>query len=148
MSDDLTCKQCGAKVDSDHVMADRECPSCGHNEFLMPRQEHAVCDFCSHPNVKHAYPASDFRHEIELVAGAPTWGSLGWWAACPACYRMIERGDRTGLAMRSAKRQMKMHPELRGAVSLREVTAEVRRLHDHFWSNRQGPAIEHLEVQL
>lgn len=139
------CQECDTTVDPETVVVTQRCPNCGSNEFSITVPEGVIlCDFCSAQPVTHTYPCRDFRL-VSDVPGAPNMGSRDWWACCAPCHRMIERSDREGLAMRSAKRLMKKD-EASKRMGLRFVLAQVRRIHDNFWSNREGPAIEHLEV--
>jgi hypothetical protein len=111
-----------------------------------------VCDFCSHPDVRWAFPARDFVHERELRATGLTEsgnvvhqdvdlraGSSGGWAACQACYSMIRRGDRDGLVRRSAK-LMQRKPE-GSLIPLNNLIALIRPLQDQFWTNREGDPV-------
>lgn len=108
-----------------------------------------VCDFCSSPDVQWSYPARSFRHERHLTAYAVdltdasiesqnidlTAGSIGNWAACPACHALIERQDRKRLVLRSAKRMLRKHPM---QMTLRTAMDLIRPLQDQFWDNRTG----------
>lgn len=94
------------------------------------------CDFCSVPSVAWAYPCRDFLVGDVGVPGVPDQGSNGAWAACPACHALIERGDRSRLAMRSAKRLAKKH-----GLSLKLVLRAVRQSQDAFWAHREGAAV-------
>ena len=139
------CKACDTEVDASTLVTTKRCPACGSNEFTINVPPGvALCDFCSATPVTHAYPARDFRQGPD-VPGAPGLASRGWWASCAICHRFIERGDRTGLALRSAKRLMKKDGPSR-RMGLKFVISQVRRIHDNFWANREGPALEHLEV--
>jgi hypothetical protein len=62
-----------------------------------------------------------------------TFNSHEGWAACAACAALVRKGDREALARRSVKRYRKLYPH---AIPL--TLREVRRLHDTFWSNREG----------
>ena len=101
----------------------------------------AICDFCSSPDVRWAFPARDFSTVIAGVSAkevrTASLNSAGGWAACPACHALILRGDRDRLARRSAKRLIRQHPEM----SMRMVLAACRRIHDDFWSQREGAPI-------
>ena len=58
----------------------------------------AICDFCSYPSVVWCYPARSFVAYIVANIGGE---SVGDWAACEQCHRLIEAGDRAGLMERS-----------------------------------------------
>lgn len=136
----IRCKQCDHPQEAGRFVP--ECPECGHDQFIIEQRpgDTPRCDFCSSMVVKHAYPARDFSLAMPPSTG---WGSMGWWAACPACHRMIERGDRVGLSMRSAHRQARKL----GGVSVKALYPQIRRLHDTFWANRQGPPLEQVEAK-
>lgn len=55
---------------------------------------------------------------------------------------MIERGERQELAERSADVYIGKGVPL-GGVSRVQLTNEIRKLHDQFWSNREGPVVDH-----
>lgn len=96
-----------------------------------------ICDFCSSPDVRWRYPARDFV--ISALEGA---GSEGGWAACPACHALIERGLRDKLTERSARRFARKH-----GIPVKAVKPQLRKLHDQFWANREGPPIPHQETR-
>ena len=43
------------------------------------------------------------------------WQSVGDWAACPICHRLIEAGDCSGLVERSLHTLLQNNPDMRGA---------------------------------
>lgn len=92
-----------------------------------------ICDFCSEPNPRWQYPASDF---IMHVPGPDDYGSEGAWAACDACHDLIEAGDGDGLAKRSADKFARNTPGMPRSFLL----SRIRELHEGFWSRRKGPA--------
>jgi hypothetical protein len=100
-----------------------------------------VCDFCSSPDVRWAYPAQTFTVEV-LAAGHPyappeaceVWlGSDAGWAACDGCHALIEKSDRGALMERSMT-QLGFPPGPMFQGTLREI-------HDLFFENRTGPAL-------
>ena len=110
------------------------------------------CDFCSAPDVRWAFPCRDHTYHpeeanvlylrndsLQLKRFNLSGGSFGPWAACPACKALIMRGDRNRLARRSAKRMIRNNPQL--PMILGNLTAHIRRRHDQFWENREGPPI-------
>lgn len=100
-----------------------------------------ICDFCSSPDVKWAFPARDFIRTAPLTEKAlMTAGMRGGWAACPACHALILRGARDRLAHRSAKRYKRLHPDA-ASVPLGRIEKHIRGLHDDFWANRQGEPV-------
>lgn len=102
---------------------------------MSPQNNSHICDFCSGGDVRWAFPARDFRgasHTLPIELN-----SSGGWAACPACYTLIQAADRDGLCRRSAKLMVRMHPSLPHRIAMREI----RDIHDQFWSNRLGPPV-------
>ena len=95
-----------------------------------------ICDFCSAPDPLWRYPARTFlAYCLANVAGE----SVGDWAACDVCHKLIEAGDRKGLAQHSLDELMLKHPETRPAAAvLYENLAE---LHDQFFEHRGGMAV-------
>lgn len=132
------CKRCGEEVEIDLIARTHACPKCDHNEFSLKAEGPAICDFCSSPEVVLAYPCRNFSSEIH-VPNAPGWSSDGWWAACANCAKLIEAGDRDGLARRAADTAPKPP-----GMDLKILIRLIRELHDNFWAHRQGPPIEHL----
>lgn len=111
-----------------------------------PGQE--VCDFCSSQPVKWSFPVrgDHIIGEVQAVrslveSGAKVGiGSSGAWAACQACYVIIRRADRDGLAKRSAKKFMRKHDLPRSALP--RIVKTCREAHDSFWKERQGDPVE------
>ena len=93
------------------------------------------CDFCSARPVKWDYPCRDFSQE----GVAPTGQRYVFnrrsesWAACDACHRLIQAGDREQLARRSVTRLHRLFPD---RLQLR--LPGVRAVHDTFWANREA----------
>lgn len=101
-----------------------------------------ICDFCSTPNPVVGFPARDHSTQADIImlkgddAIQPELNSKGGWAACPECRDLILKGDRDGLAERSAA----MSPHFKALPSFLRPTikAEIRKLQDNFWANRNG----------
>ena len=93
------------------------------------------CDFCSAPNPTWRYPARSF---IGYIACGIAGESVGDWAACGECHRLIESGDRTLLTARSVATFLIIQPEL--AEIEDELAVELGTLHSRFFENRLGPA--------
>jgi hypothetical protein len=94
-----------------------------------------VCDFCSSAGPAWRYPARTFiAYRVSTLAGE----SVGDWAACETCRRLIEADDRRGLAERSVEQLISDHPELRELRA--DLCAELMRLHGKFFENRCGDA--------
>lgn len=95
-----------------------------------------ICDFCSAPAPAWRYPARTFlAYCVANVAGE----SVGDWAACDECHRLIEAEDRNGLAQRSLEELILKHPEAwLAAAALYEDLAD---LHNQFFAHRSGMAV-------
>src|SRR2546426_5338280 len=95
-----------------------------------------ICDFCSNAKVVWRYPARTFvAYIVENVAGE----SVGDWAACEECHRLIEAGDGAGLAERSLEALIQKQPEI---AAVRGALAEqMAALHVMFFENRTGEAL-------
>lgn len=92
-----------------------------------------ICDFCSAPNPAWRYPARNFvGYEACGIVGE----SVGEWAACESCHRLIVAGDRHGLTERSVVSFIAFHAELDSIRS--ELATELATLHDRFFMNRTG----------
>ena len=95
-----------------------------------------ICDFCSEPHVVWRYPAQTF---VAYVVAGVVGQSVGDWAACTICYRLIEAGDRTGLLERSLRTLLEKNPELQpGEAVLRRQLAH---FHELFYANQTGEAM-------
>ena len=94
-----------------------------------------LCDFCSAPDAGWRHPARSF---IGYVACGVAGESVGDWAACQECHRLIVSGDRARLTERSLSTFMTLHPELEDVKN--ELATEMGILHAHFFENRTGPA--------
>lgn len=93
------------------------------------------CDFCSTPDPTWRHPARSFQAwSVENVAGA----SIGDWAACDECHRLIERGDREGLTLRSFAELMAAEPEVARCAGA--VVNKLAEIHRGFFAHRAGPA--------
>jgi hypothetical protein len=91
-----------------------------------------LCDFCSSPAPAWRYPAVTFTD----LCGSR---SVDDWLACEKCHRLIEAGDRGGLARRSLTA-----PGVQMAVGFLGRAAALeycRDLHDRFWKARRGEAL-------
>lgn len=110
----------------------------------MSNHSHLICDFCCIENepVTTAFPAQDFESK-----GLPITDDVylylksdGFWAACAPCAEMIDKGDRRGLAERSAL----SYEDKATVIPHEELVAAIRGIHDDFWAHRQGPGVEAL----
>ena len=92
-----------------------------------------ICDFCSTPGPAWRYPARNFvGYEACGIVGE----SVGEWAACEECHRLIAAGDRAGLTERSVVSFIAFHRELETIRC--ELASEVAKLHHRFFENRTG----------
>jgi len=105
----------------------------------------ATCDFCSSSAVRWSYPARDFvvsdLTERLRAQELPGVGSEGSWAACETCHRLIQHGDRTAIAVRAGRKFARRYD-----VPASLVLPELRKLHDQFWANREGPPTPYQET--
>ena len=97
--------------------------------------EWPICDLCSQPSVRWSYPARDF---IDIAAvGLLISESVGGWAACEECHRLIEEGDHAALLERSVANFVALYGVLPPTLA-----DDIRRIHDQFFAHRCGPATE------
>lgn len=86
-----------------------------------------ICDFCSSPHPAWVFPAKSF-------AGPCNTESSGDWLACNECHRLIEAGDREGLAAR-----VRLTPAFAVAGVEEDYAREFAlRLQQGFFDNRAG----------
>jgi hypothetical protein len=95
-----------------------------------------MCDFCSEPNVAWRYPAQNF---IAYAGPSIVRRSVGDWAACSICHRLLEADDRCGLLERSSQMLLGKHPEMREAEA--ELRDQIAGFHRMFFEHRLGPAV-------
>ncbi len=98
-------------------------------------EEEIKCDFCSAQEPAWVYPTRNF---VAYFSPPLVGESVGAWAACEVCHRLIEAGDREGLAVRSLDELIFQWPE--AAIAAPALKGELRRLHELFFANRAGPA--------
>lgn len=97
-----------------------------------------LCDFCSRQPVTAAYPCRDFT-----VPGTPC-GSLGAWAACQECARLIDTGQREALARRAwalAGRNLLFGETGPLPIPEEEGVWFMRELHALFFAHRTGESV-------
>lgn len=103
-----------------------------------------VCDFCSAPVSDSAwdFPARDVDYGEQRTGPGldePVEGSIGAWIACDVCGELILHGQRDELARRSADRFVREHREWVPRMGgMRGVLANIRHMHDVFWTAREG----------
>ena len=96
----------------------------------------SICDFCSDPNVTWQYPAQSF---IAYAVAGIVGESVGDWAACTTCHRLIEAGDHSGLLEQSLRRLLEKNPEMRPAEA--ELRERLARFHRMFFGHQTGAAL-------
>jgi hypothetical protein len=101
------------------------------------------CDFCGDPKVTQSYPAHTFDLTLRLKQSAfphdeaaPQQESISGWAACDACHGLIQRGDETGLAMRSLNSFLENCPSMEDDAA--GIYAGIVAIHNGFFANRTG----------
>ena len=104
---------------------------------LQRLQRGVTCDFCSDLQRSDddvwTYPARSFTR-----GGA---GSAGAWAACSTCHRLIEAGDRRGLARHAVQMFMAKDGVKLPRDQRRQIMRKVEKLHNDFWAHRTGPPV-------
>lgn len=95
---------------------------------IFVRTPTSKCDFCSAIPVKWDYPCRDFNKD-----GMTRAGQRESWAACDACHRLIQAGDREQLARRGVTRLHRLFPD---RLPLR--LPGIRVAHARFWANREA----------
>jgi hypothetical protein len=99
----------------------------------IPGQE--VCDFCSSPEIVKDYDCQDFH--LPVGGSTMTAGSLGKWASCAECARLIDAEDREGLVVRSLECFYRNNPQTR--LSQAEgIKRFLEELHGEFWRLKRG----------
>ena len=95
-----------------------------------------ICDFCSEPHVAWRYPAQTFvAYAVAGVVGQ----SVGDWAACCICHRLIEARDRSGLLERSLHSLLEKNPDMREVES--ELRDQIAVFHRMFFAHQIGAAL-------
>jgi hypothetical protein len=96
----------------------------------------SICDFCSDPDVAWRYPAKSF---IAYAVGDIVGQSVGDWAACDTCHRLIETGDCNGLLERTLRTLFTRNPDMRWAEQ--ELRDQIIVFHQMFFAYRIGAAL-------
>ncbi len=96
-----------------------------------------ICDFCAEPNVLWQYPAQSF---VAYVVDGVVGQSVGDWAACGVCHRLIEAGDRTGLLERSLGTLLEKNPNMLAAEA--DLRDELAAFHRMFFAHQTGAALQ------
>jgi hypothetical protein len=96
----------------------------------------SICDFCSDPHVAWRYPAESF---IAYAVGGIVGQSVGDWAACSICHRLIETGDRNGLLERTLRTLSDRNPDMRCAEA--ELRDQIAVFHQMFFAHQIGAAL-------
>jgi hypothetical protein len=96
----------------------------------------SICDFCSEPSVAWRYPARNFvAYAVAGVVGQ----SIGDWAACSVCHRLIETGNHDELLERSLRTLFRKNPDMRWAEA--EIREQIAGFHRMFFAHRIGAAL-------
>ena len=81
------------------------------------------------------HPARNFMGDVAVgVVGE----SVGDWAACHECHKLLVSDDRVRLTATSVLTFIARHPELEAFKN--ELATEMGILHAQFFDNRTGPA--------
>lgn len=88
---------------------------------------HAICDFCSDPMVVGEFQASD-----HMVAKEPVKiESVGAWAVCAPCLRLIEGEEWKELERRAYFSFREKYPELPSGHHLRTIQKMQKLFREH-----------------
>ena len=86
------------------------------------------CDFCSADrSAAWVWPARD-------IDNGPEAHSLGGWAACEECHRLLEARDRQGLLNRAVRVLRDRWGPL--AIALSGIHEQIGIIHDRYWEAR------------
>lgn len=88
--------------------------------------ELGICDFCSAPEARHIIQTTDFPLDVSL-SHATLNSTGGAWAACDACYELIQKNARAELLRRAIDRLA--HGKF--------TAAAIAGLHKQFWAARE-----------
>jgi len=93
-----------------------------------------LCDFCCDDEPIVSYPAKDAAIEIPLPGGVMVLNSVGGWAACRECARLVDTGNKEGLELRTFLSYSLALPVEDERVMLKAV----HEVHELFWANWLG----------
>ena len=96
----------------------------------------SICDFCSASHVAWRYPAQSF---IAYAVAGVVGQSVGDWAACSICHRLIEAGDHNGLLERTIHALLEKSPDLRKTEA--EIRDQIGHFHRMFFAHQSGAAL-------
>lgn len=99
-----------------------------------------ICDFCSARDAPWVYEAESY---ISFVSKALVGESVGAWAACESCKRLIDANDRKGLAKRAAESFRYEYPEmlLEDKFAQTEIDLHFQQIMDDFFTHRREPPL-------
>lgn len=90
-----------------------------------------ICDFCSEKPVVASYAADDFEATPFSVPGASLYQtSVGGWAACATCEKLIDANDWDRLLDRAVTTFFLKHPALLGMFSRERLREHLADLYD------------------
>jgi len=90
-----------------------------------------ICDFCSAPDPKKTYAAHDFEMR-ELHSR-----SIGDWAACGECAKLIDAGDHEGLLGRAMASFPGIETASEDMELFMDLSDAMKYIHESFWKNRR-----------
>lgn len=107
------------------------------------------CDFCSQADPPWLEEARDQQVALDgMTHGEPfptgeTGLSIGDWASCNACHRLIGGGQRQQLVRRAAVAQLRVNADAiaavrHGSMTYADLVATVAKMHAAFWAARTG----------
>lgn len=103
---------------------------------VVPPPSGPICDFCSERPVTARYHAETFEMKSNLVETPFHQMSMGDWAACSDCEKLIDAYDWEGVVARAVTAFFRNHPELELTARMTGMTQrEFRKMmKEDFWS--------------
>ncbi len=106
-----------------------------HHTFVVAPASGPICDFCSCRPVTARYTAKTF----ELHPGAFPLSSLhqmsvGDWAACSDCEKMLDANDWEGIVARAVFYFFKHHPEIELLFTGTALDNVKKQMRAEFWN--------------
>lgn len=97
-----------------------------------------ICDFCSARDAPWVMQAETY---VTFSSATLVAQSVGDWAACETCKRLIDANDREGLAKRASESFLYEYPELlmEDKFMLTEMNLEFQKIMDAFFTHRKKP---------
>jgi len=109
-----------------------------HRMFIVAPPTGPLCDFCSCRPVTARYKALTFemqQSEACSISGLRQ-GSVGDWAACSDCEKMLDANDWEGIVARAVVYFIKHHPETEAMCALGGISFDQfkRTMKEDFWN--------------